>query len=316
MSAKNPLLLYTTFVLSLLTTVASASNDKSPLDIDIQSLTGKTTTLNEIRQGKPMYVKVWASWCGECLQQMPHFNQTYTQYRDTLSTVSINLWMNETQESVKSVIKKHQLKVPTYIDKSGVIAQQLNLSVTPTHALFDANGTLVHVGHEASRELDEKISLLVHGTLPTESFNTHTTPGKNETTHKEKDASLSHAFKKKELSSVLFTSTWCDWYLKDRRPEMAKNCVAAQAFFNKHAKDNKNTLIVTSRLWTGAKDIINYREKFKPESKIIMDTHNQAFTEHNIRHFPTLIMFKDGKEIYREVDFSDTQRISEKIKSF
>ncbi len=303
MSTKKTIPIFTILLLSLLNTAAFASNDRSPLDIEIQSLTGKTTTLNQIRKGKPMYVKVWASWCGECMQQMPHFNHIYSTYGDTLSTVSINLWMNETQKSVDDVIKTHQLNVPTYIDTSGVLSQKLNLSVTPTHALFDTNGKLVHIGHKASQELDEKISLLAGGAQPTAPLQRSTPP-------KTKN------IKNKELSSVLFTSTWCDWYLKDKRPDMAKNCIAAQYFFNSHAKTNKNALIITSHLWTGAKDIIDYKDKFKPQAKVIMDTNNQAFVKHNIRQFPTFILFKDGKEVYREIDFSDTQHISDKIKSF
>ncbi len=312
MRTKTTLLLYAFLLSVLFSTGVFASENTSPLDIEIQSITGKTTTLNKIRKGKPMYVKVWASWCGECMQQMPHFNETYTHYQDELSTVSINLWMNETQEAIDKVIKTHNLKVPTYIDKSGVLAQKLNLSVTPTHALFDSKGKLVHLGHKASRELDEKISLLATGVLPTRVSTEHDM----KTTPKKKDYSLSQNFKNKDLSSVLFTSTWCDWYLKDRRPEMAKNCIAAQKFFNAHAKNNKNSLIITTRLWTGAKDIIDYREKFKPQAKVIMDANNQAFVEHNIHQFPTFVLFKNGKEVYREMDFSDAQRISDNIKSF
>ncbi|MFL0800238.1 MAG: redoxin family protein [Agarilytica sp.] len=312
MRTNNSLLLCTTFVLGLITTAVAVSSDRSPLDIEIQSLTGESTTLNQIRKGKPLYVKVWASWCDECMQQMPHFNHTYTQYKDTLSTVSVNLWMNETQQSVNNVIKTHHVKVPTYIDKRGVLGQKLNLSVTPTHALFDSKGKLVHLGHKASRELDEKISLLATGSLPTPPF----VKKKDKAPLNKKDHSLSQAFKNKALSSVLFTSTWCDWYLKDRRPEIAKNCAAAQEFFNVHAKHNKNSLIITSHLWTGAKDIVDYREKFKPVAKVVLDANNQAFVEHNIRQFPTLLLFKNGKEVYREIDFSDTQRISNKMKSF
>ncbi len=297
---------YLSLYLALLLFLPLTSNAStlSPLDIAITTQDGKTTTLNSLRKNGPLYVKIWASWCSTCMEQMPHFNHTHKQYSDSLTTVGINLWVNETRQAMDDVIKTKNLRMPTLIDTQGELAQAFGLIATPMHVLIDQKGRIVHTGHEASAELDEKISLIAEGKLPT------TLPADPLS----KDADKM-SFNTKGRIGVLYTSTWCDWYFKDTRPTMAKNCMAAQKFINqqKKIKPDWQWLVVANRLWTGEPELNKYRDRHKTNVKLTIDTSNTSFIDNKIRNFPTLVIFENGKEILREEDFSDTQKISQEI---
>lgn len=290
--------------LLLLLPITSNADPQSPLDIPISTLDGNTTTLNSLRKNGPLYVKIWASWCSTCMKQMPHFNHTHKRYADSLTTVGINLWVNETRQAMDDVIKTKKLRMPTLIDTHGELAQAFGLIATPMHILIDQKGRIVHTGHEASAELDQKISLISEGKLPA------TLPA----TPLSQDAKKI-SFNSKGRIGVLYTATWCDWYFEDIRPTMAKNCIAAQKFINQQKNKNPEWqwIVVANRIWTGEPELKKYRERHKTDVKLTIDTSNTSFIDNNIRNFPTLLIFENGKEILREEDFSDTKRISQEV---
>ena len=39
----------------------------------------RPVTLGSFDNGKPTYIKLWASWCQPCIEQMPHFQQLQQQ---------------------------------------------------------------------------------------------------------------------------------------------------------------------------------------------------------------------------------------------
>ncbi len=306
----------------------------SALNATVTDLQGKTVTLDELREDKALYVKIWASWCASCMEQMPHFNQIHQKYGPQLKVISINLWVNEDLASVQHVIKEKDLRMPTFFDRSGELAHKIQLAVTPVHALFDAQGNLVHLGHKASQTLDEKLSLIANGTLPqqsraqqssaqhsnTESTNANsigTTPTTPPTTSPLQ--SLAYFGNRSQgRFHVLFTSTWCHSYLKKRRPEMAKNCEAAADYYSEaftQTDGTKTAAVVVSNLWTQDKDLASFKQSFKINTSVLIDPNNQSFYDLNIRNFPTLVVFKNGKEVWRETDFSAPKLIDEKLKN-
>lgn len=39
------------------------------------------TSLQTLDSAKPLYVKMWASWCKPCIEQMPHFQNAVSAVR-------------------------------------------------------------------------------------------------------------------------------------------------------------------------------------------------------------------------------------------
>ena len=280
---------------------ANANTEKaSPIfTAPLTNLDGETTTLADISKHKPTYIKLWASWCSDCLTQMHHFEDTFQKHGNDINVLGINVWINDSHDAISRVIKKYDLSLPVLLDKAGKLAAAFDLIGTPLHILIDEKGRIVHQGHQVSPQLDEKISLLATGKLTS----------KDEITYADLPTATEKLPAPTGINVVLFTATFCDWYLKDSRPSMASNCIAAQKFVNNHSQDMANISwnVLVSRLWTGPKELAEYSEKFEISVARSIDETNHAFLSHKVKTFPTLIIFDGAKEIGRISDFSNPQ---------
>ena len=52
---------------------------------------GNSVTLGSLGADKPVYVKMWATWCKPCMEQMPHFEALQQQYGDKVNFVAVNI---------------------------------------------------------------------------------------------------------------------------------------------------------------------------------------------------------------------------------
>lgn len=280
------------------------SGTESALDSTLYSLDQKPVRIGDISNGKPVYLKLWASWCSDCIAQMPHFEQAHKQSQDQITVLAVNVGLNDSVEAIKQVAETHALTMPMLLDKDGELAQKLKLLGTPMHVLIDSQGRVVHKGHEANSELGEKISVLSSGTL---------TPVVEKSLETSLDSVL--ALRSGATQAVLFTTTWCDWYLKDSRPNMAENCRLAPYFLNKITEKHKkvDSKLIVSRLWTEHPELEEFKLKYEISALAYVDTNNVSFFEHQITHFPTLVVFQSGREVTRITDFIDHETASVEI---
>lgn len=299
--------------LLIFSSITSSADDKplpsELLNTPLEIYQGDNILLKDIVGKRPIYLKFWASWCVPCREQMPHLEHAYQQFKDDIEIISVNIWINDSEKMIQSTIDEFGLTMPTALDKSGVIAQSVNFIGTPYHILIDQDGDIVHKGHEATKELDRKLELLAAKSadeLPAVSISID-------------DGEPLNLFDQEESLPVLyFSATWCDWYLKDSRPEMAKKCIAAQKTMNKVAKKLPETNItgLFTRLWTAEKDLKEYIGKFDVKHPVAIDTTNDAFIALGVKELPTLIVLKSGKEVFRTADFNSAEELAEKISSF
>ncbi len=279
-------------------------------NIPITMLDGSQSSLREAANGRAIYLKLWASWCQSCLQGMPHLQHTYQHYNDKLAVIAINVWMNESMAAVEKVIERYALTVPVAMDTDGKIAQAFNLFGTPMHILINSAGNIIHKGHAANEELDAKLSLLASGRLPSQSLTVIAQPESSALL----DA-LQQQLQQQDKVAVLFTSTWCDWYLEDSRPAMSRNCQRAQKMVNslQASLPAWQWQTMVSRLWTEQKELDSYKEKYNILMPAKIDATNQVFNQYAIKHFPTLLMFKQGKEVLRIEAFDKQQLVQQQI---
>src|SRR5690606_9653133 len=213
-------------ILSLLLILLAPCSQADGFDIHKTQITlmdSSPQTLAEFAQGKPLYLKFWASWCQPCMQQMPHFQHVQEQYGDKIQVLSINLDMNETRDAIQHVIQQFSLTMPIALDSDDSLATSLNFMGTPYHVLINKQGEIVHKGHEADAKLDRKIALLAADSisqLPVISLTEQ--QGKHAPINLNSDQPM----------LLFFSATWCDWYLEKTRPAMSKACIAAQKTIN------------------------------------------------------------------------------------
>ena len=311
MTTLNKLLKITFMIISLFPLIsANASNIPDELlNMPIQLLSGKTVTLKEYEGKRPVYLKFWATWCQPCRKQMPHFEHITQQYGDDLVVIAINLGINDDLAAVKETQNEFNLTMPMAIDTNGDLAKAFKLLGTPYHLLFDKQMNLVHIGHKADLTLDNKIALisrnepvdlLADGTITETAFSI--------------DLSLDDG----KIHALYFSSTWCDWYFNDTRPDMSKECVNAQKLVNQLSGkfDEFTWQGIISRLWTGEAELKDYVKKYQITHLVNIDGNNSLFHQFAINKLPTLVVVQNGKILLKTSTFSDSEALNKKLSTF
>ena len=264
---------------------------------------GERFELNKIVGKKPVYLKFWATWCKPCMEQIPHFQQAYEQYGDTIDTIAINIALNDDPTAVAAVKKQFNLTMPIMSDHTAKVAQHYQFIGTPFHVLLDKTGKVIFQGHEADKALDNTQRLLSHDGVVAK-------PRLLDEGNKQAATAL--VIPEFGLKAILYTATWCDWYLADTRPKMATNCAAAQKQINRLTNQGIDTEARVSQLWTDQAAVDEYIEKFKVIHPVYIDHGNDLFIDNKISSVPTLVIYKNGHMVNRISDFSSPVNLQSK----
>ena len=242
---------------------------------------------------KPVYLKFWATWCKPCMEQMPHFQHAYEQYGDKIQFVAINIDLNDDAHSVAKVKERFSLSMPLFTDLTAQVAKHYEFMGTPFHVLIDSDEKVIFQGHEADKALDNTLRLLSHN-------------GKVEKARllgEKQSEATPLVIPNKGKKVVLFTATWCDWYLADTRPAMAKQCVLAQRHVNKLAEQGIDVEVKVSQLWTDQIAVREYVDKFSATMPVSIDYGNDLFIKNDINSVPNLLIYSDGKLVSKQAKF-------------
>lgn len=260
------------------------------LNQEVETLDGRTLPIQAWQQGKPMYLKFWASWCKPCMAEMPHLQHIQQQYGDKISVVAVNIDLNESDEAIQQVIQAHQLSMPVVKDSQGQLAKAFNMIGTPYHILLDADSRVVHKGNEANETLDNKFAFLLKRDGRLSETNLFDRPGD--------PASLPLT---DDINLIFYTATWCDWYLADTRPELSEYCKEQQQALSETARQRTgiNWLVVVNHLWTTDEDKKSFTDRYNLTMPVVIDEQGEQFFASQIRQVPTLLVTRGTEILYR-----------------
>lgn len=126
----------------------------------LRSVAGDMVALENLR-GRVVVVDFWATWCGPCVQALPHLNALSEQFnRDHVVVVALSL--DHDTAAVRPFVERSRFSFTTLYQDTA-IASAYRVEVIPTTFVVDQSGIVrsVHVGFRAESSADELRSEIV-----------------------------------------------------------------------------------------------------------------------------------------------------------
>lgn len=105
---------------------------------------GKTTTLQELTQGKKYtLIDFWASWCGPCRREIPNLKSIYKEFAPKgLEIISISI--DKDKAAWQKALNEEQLPWPNFLDQSE-ISEAYGVKTIPLILLIDNTGKVLSI---------------------------------------------------------------------------------------------------------------------------------------------------------------------------
>ncbi len=114
-------------------------------DFSVYDLEGNYVSLSDMA-GRPVVLNFWATWCGPCKSEMPHFQSLYEEYGDRVEFMMVNLTdgAQETQADVEKFLADNGYSFPVYCDTSLYAASLYGVYSIPTTFFIGADGEALY----------------------------------------------------------------------------------------------------------------------------------------------------------------------------
>lgn len=129
--------------------------------IMVKQLTGDTVDLNQIEQGKPRVINLWATWCPPCRREMPVLEEAQRNIKE-IGFVFVN--QGEHTAVIEQYLQQESLGLDNVVaDSSGSVGYQVGSRALPTTLFINAQGQLVdaHLGELSRASLKARLDNLV-----------------------------------------------------------------------------------------------------------------------------------------------------------
>jgi len=111
-------------------------------EFKVTTLDGKTFDLKDAR-GKVVLVNFFATWCGPCMQEMPHLqDQIWNRFKGT-NFVLVAIDRQESAEVVSAFEKRSAYEFPIATDTKREVYAKFATEYIPRNFLIDPNGVVV-----------------------------------------------------------------------------------------------------------------------------------------------------------------------------
>jgi cytochrome c biogenesis protein CcmG, thiol:disulfide interchange protein DsbE len=94
--------------------------------------------------GYPAVVNVWASWCGPCRFEFPHFQQAAAKFGKRVAFLGVD--SQDSDDAASTFLEEAPVPYPSYTDPDQSLADSLGASLgKPDTAFYDRHGNLVYL---------------------------------------------------------------------------------------------------------------------------------------------------------------------------
>lgn len=111
------------------------------IDFVATNLNGEKISLSSLK-GKVIYVDLWATWCGPCLQEMPSYEKLKQQYKDNPNVVFVSLSIDDNEALWKENIAQRKAEGQQWLINRSKL-QAYNIVGIPRSLLIDQQFKMV-----------------------------------------------------------------------------------------------------------------------------------------------------------------------------
>ena len=92
-------------------------------------------------RGYPVVVNVWASWCGPCIFEFPHFQQAAAAYGKRVAFLGAD--SQDSADHARDFLREEPVPYPSYEDPDEEIGDSVDAFALPATAFYDRKGELL-----------------------------------------------------------------------------------------------------------------------------------------------------------------------------
>jgi peroxiredoxin len=139
--------------------VSSMTVTRPAPDVTFNGISGDSYSTTDLH-GKVVVVNFWATWCPDCVKEMPKLVDTHRKFAGRgYETIAVAVRQDEL-ERVRQFTAKNGLPFKVAFDRQGAIAREFgNVRITPTTFVIDRKGKIVqrYVGEPDWSKLQQLI---------------------------------------------------------------------------------------------------------------------------------------------------------------
>ncbi|HEY8253032.1 MAG TPA: TlpA disulfide reductase family protein, partial [Rhizomicrobium sp.] len=121
--------------------------------LTLKSIDGKSINLSDLYGKRPVYLKLWATYCIPCRVQMPGLRKIFASHGNEMAVIAVNAGVFDDIDKVREFARDFDLKMPVAID-DGRLGAWIGMKATPVHLVMGRDGRVIFAGHQDGRELD------------------------------------------------------------------------------------------------------------------------------------------------------------------
>jgi len=110
-------------------------------------------TLTKLR-GKVVLLEFWATWCGPCVQGIPHLNELHRAH--ARKDFQLLTFVEEGHQTMDKFLKRSRVEYPIGLESTSL--EDYGISGIPHAFVVDQGGKIIWHGHPASPEMEKAIS--------------------------------------------------------------------------------------------------------------------------------------------------------------
>ncbi len=114
-------------------------------------------TVYKQKEGKPLIIHFWGTWCPTCKLEAANIERVSTRYE--VISIAVN---SGSDTKIKAYMSERELSFPVVNDRDSTLAKQFKVEVYPTTFIYNGKGKLIftEVGYTSTLGLLARLKMI------------------------------------------------------------------------------------------------------------------------------------------------------------